>query len=444
MSMRWEMLLSCDRLGMKERRPSTATRSDFQVDFDRIVFSGALRRLQDKTQVFPLAQGAHVRTRLTHSLEVSSVGRSLGSMVGEVLVQRHGLQPLLCAQDIGNLVAAACLAHDIGNPPFGHAGEEAMRSWFAESACGREALSELSTQQQLDLLRFEGNAQGFRQLTRLQNERNEGGMRLSCATLATFSKYPCAVNASCRHGKFGFFVDDVRGFESVARTVGLLPQGQSDWCRHPLAFLVEAADDICYHIIDIEDACRIGLLSSEQGCELLLALLASYGGNTGQLRSRMDDILSEQGRIEFLRAKAIGCCIEDAVATFLDHEAALLDGQRIAPLTQDMKTGTALDACRDLAEAYIYRSVPVAEVGIAGLEVLRGLLDALVGAVQDVAQRGEQASARSQLLICMLPERIDYSDPYRRLLAVTDFISAMTDTQALTLYRKLTGITLPR
>src|SRR5512143_3040471 len=314
--MDWNRLLSCVRLGMASRRAASEARTDFQRDFDRIVFSAAFRRLQDKTQVFPLSQSDYVRTRLTHSLEVSSVGRTLGTKVGDSVIRRHRLQEVY-PQDFGATVAAACLAHDIGNPPFGHSGEDAIRLWFATSTTGKDVLEQLNPVQQEDFLRFEGNAQGFRLIARLQSPDNRGGMQLTCATLGTFTKYPRASwlegtePAGIAFKKFGFFQDDADLFAEMAGELGLTNVAPGAWRRHPLAYLVEAADDICYRIIDIEDAFRLSQLPYEEVRNLLLPLAGQ-----DKVAPRLESINDLKERIAYLRAKAIGNIIEQVHECF--------------------------------------------------------------------------------------------------------------------------------
>jgi len=311
--MRWERLLSRRRLGTA---PSAEVpdRTAFQRDYDRLVFSSAFRRLQDKTQVFPLAESDYVRTRLTHSLEASCVGRSLGTLVGQALEESDRLPDAIGAADVGAIVAAAGLAHDIGNPPFGHSGEDAIGHWFAHSEAGRRYLDQLDEAQAEELRRFEGNAQGFRVITRLQNPDSAGGLGLTCATLGAFSKYPrgAARSAAEReydgasNKKFGFFEAERGRFETVAAEVGLIPRraGES-WYRHPLAFLVEAADDICYHIVDLEDAFRLGHVTFAETEALLHAIAAPRSG-------RLSAIQGEKEKIAYLRATAINALVSPA------------------------------------------------------------------------------------------------------------------------------------
>ncbi len=448
--MDWNRLLSRARPGLSRQQPDSEARTDFQRDFDRIVFSSAFRRLQDKTQVFPLSQSDYVRTRLTHSLEVSSVGRSLGTMVGDSVIRRHGLKGVY-PQDFGAVVAAACLAHDIGNPPFGHAGEDAIRLWFTASATGRKVLKRLTEAQRQDFLRFEGNAQGFRIITRLQSPDNRGGMQLTCATLGIFTKYPraSALPAEPPPGiafkKFGFYQDDWDLFAEVAGQLGLEPVLPGAWTRHPLAYLVEAADDICYRIIDVEDAFRLQQLSYAEVRDLLLTLT----GTPERAHRKMDRITRPKEKIEYLRAKAIGAIIEQAHQCFMAHEDAILAGAFADELLDIIPAADAMRALKDCGEKQVYVSRPVVEVEAAGFEVLGGLLEAFMSTVADIADHGPNASSKSRMLIHLIPEqfagpgRQPSADPYRRVLAITDFVSGMTDSYAVTLFKKLTGMSLP-
>ncbi|MBE2293694.1 MAG: deoxyguanosinetriphosphate triphosphohydrolase [Phycisphaerales bacterium] len=448
--MDWNRLLSRARPGLSHQHPDNEARTDFQRDFDRIVFSSAFRRLQDKTQVFPLSQSDYVRTRLTHSLEVSSVGRSLGTMVGDSVIRRHHLQQVY-PQDFGAVVAAACLAHDIGNPPFGHAGEDAIRVWFQTSATGQTLLTRLDKAQQQDFLRFEGNAQGFRIITKLQSPDNPGGMQLTCATLGTFTKYPrtsmlpVAPPPGIAFKKFGFYQDDADLFAEIAEQLGLVPILPGAWSRHPLAYLVEAADDICYRIIDVEDAFRLQQLRFEEVRDLLLPLT----GEPDRAQHKMGQITRSKEKIEYLRAKAIGAIIDQVHRCFMDNEAAILAGDFAMELLDVIPAANAMHALKECGETQVYVSKPVVEVEAAGFEVLGGLLDAFITTVNDLATHGSAASPKSRMLIHLIPEsfvgpsRIPSPNLYRRVLAITDFVSGMTDSYAVTLFKKLTGISLP-
>lgn len=449
--MPWQLLLSRTRIGRHHPHPDNEARTDFQRDFDRIVFSSAFRRLQDKTQVFPLARSDYVRTRLTHSLEVSSVGRSLGTMVGDAVIKRHHLRGVY-PQDFGALVAAACLAHDIGNPPFGHAGEDALRLWFARSTTAQHALAALAPAQQQDFLQFEGNAQGFRIITRLQSPDNHGGMQLTCATLGAFTKYPRTAwlvrpptaNLAFLQ-KFGFYQDDAPLFAELAVQLGLKELAPGAWMRHPLAYLVEAADDICYRIIDIEDAFRLQHLPFSEVCALLLPLT----GNAHHALNKLRRIHRPKEQIEYLRALSIGEIIAQVHSCFMDHEAQILDGTLQQQLLDLIPAATAMQALREYGEQRIYVARPVLEVEVAGFEVLGALLETFVAAVHDVAHNGIHATSKNRMLLHLIPEPfigvggLPAADAYQRLLGITDFVSGMTDSYAVALFKKLTGISLP-
>jgi dGTPase len=438
---RWQRLLSADRLGAGSA-PRGVERTAFQQDYDRIVFTSAFRRLKDKTQVFPLSRSDYVRTRLTHSLEASCVGRSLGAVVGREIIARHGLTGVETA-DFGAIVAAACLAHDIGNPPFGHAGEDAIREWF--KASGLLERYDFGPAKRADFARYEGNAQGFRILTRLQSPANPG-LQLTLAVLATFTKYPRASwlpDSSGEGGKFGFFQEDAESFAHVAQATGLIEYAPGAWHRHPLAYLVEVADDTCYLIVDLEDASRLGFVPTGEA-ERLLADLAGTGVNQDKL-ARMPEA---KERVEYLRAKAIGSLLEGAAAVFLANEAEILAGKFEGDLLQSSPAADALRAVQEVAREHIYVARPALEIETAGFEVLGGLLSLFIAAVE--AGAGERMmTTRERMLLNLLPAQFlgprnkPDPDPYRRFLRVADFVAGMTDSYAVDLYRKLKGIDLP-
>jgi dGTPase len=434
-------------------RPPVADpqRSPFIVDSDRIVFSSAFRRLQDKTQVFPLADNDYVRTRLTHSLEVASVARSLGMRVGARIVERHPeLAPRYHASDFGAIVSAAALAHDLGNPPFGHSGEDAISHWFKTSPVVAEARErELSPAERADFERFEGNAQGFRIVARLQMPDNPG-LRLTYATLGAFTKYPRAAHlpggvkpSGVGAKKFGFFQAERALFAEVAERTGLLRRSADAewWCRHPLAFLVEAADDICYRLVDFEDGFRLKFLGYTEVRDAFLAV-------TGDPRDaeRAGKIHDEKDRIAFLRAQAIGAAIGQAADAFLAHEESILRGELEDELLNlDLPARDALRRIKERSRETIYATTRGVEIEAAGYEVLGGLLDVFYGAVDDLARHGSGAARRSEKLARLVPAQFlaPTATPYERLLRMTDFVSGMTDSYAVSLYKKVRGISLP-
>lgn len=448
--MYWSKLLTRQRLGSNTLPTRTTLRTDFQRDFDRIIFCSAFRRLQDKTQVFPLSKMDYVRTRLTHSLEASSIGRSLGTLVGQAIIERHQLKGTTAAE-IGNICAAACLAHDIGNPPFGHSGEEAIRHWAQTAAYGKAYIERLSPPERADFLAFEGNAQGFRIVSRLQNPDNPGGLQLTCATLAAFSKYPRVAYTTgprlqgISTKKHGINLADQALFSQVADATGLLPHPGHDhaWHRHPLAFLVEAADDIAYRVIDIEDGYRLGHLSYNIAISALTTLLPSSATHAiAQIRDPKD-------RIEYLRAKVINHMTEQIIDCFMENEASILAGQFEQSLLTQLQCHAQLDDLLRLARDYIYCAPEVISVQAAGFQVIGDLLERFMQVIDDVAEQGARACPHSQMLLQLIPAqfigpaRQPATDPYTRLLLLTDFVSGMTDSYAVALYKKVTGISLP-
>jgi len=451
MSMQWEKLLCRNRLGTDQLADSTL-RTDFQRDFDRIVFASAFRRLQDKTQVFPLSSNDYVRTRLTHSLEASCLGRSLGTLVGEQVIARHKLDGFE-ASDFGDICAAACLGHDIGNPPFGHSGEDAFRHWACEADYGQRRVAILSGSQRDDFLNFEGNAQGFRILSRLQNPDNHGGLQLTCATLAAFTKYPreSYLGGSNFPGvsakKQGFVAEDLELFKAVAEATGLIRRDpiHAIWARHPLAFLVEAADDISYRVVDIEDGYRLGYLTFDDVVELYGAVLQLPPSQ----QDRLDALRSNKEKVEFLRAKVINEVIGQTVSCFLDNEAGLLSGEFDQPLLDMLPKSAGLEQLIQVARARIYSVPEVVEIQAAGFQVIGELLECFIQVLDDVAEKGDKATAKSRMMIRLIPEqfvgpnRVPFSNSYTRLLRLTDYISGMTDSYAVSLYKQITGISLP-
>jgi dGTPase len=452
MIMQWPKLLCPDRLGSTSLAGAEPQRSPFQRDSDRIIFSSAFRRLQDKTQVFPLADNDYVRTRLTHSLEVASVARSLGTIIGTAIVERGEL-PGFHASDFGAVVSAAALAHDLGNPPFGHSGEDAIRVWFESSKVAQDARTMLKKNEQQDIQFFEGNAQGFRLITRLQMPDNPG-LRLTCATLGAFTKYPiealvpekARIHEGASTKKFGFFQSERDFFTEVANRCGLIRRTplHSWWVRHPLAFLVEAADDLCYRLVDFEDGFRLGHIEYEEVRDRFVRVIGD-----DKAGPRADQMREKKERIEFLRALAIGTAVQQTAELFLANEDAIMAGDFDQPLIDHIPAGPELEAIKQRSVETIYSTTRGVEIEAAGFAVLGGLLDDFVTAVSDVARRGKHASPRSRKLLRLVPEqslgpnREPDTSPYQRLLRMIDFVSGMTDTYAVSLYRKIRGISLP-
>ena len=443
MTMQWSRLLSAQRLGHHGAEPVTPARNPFQKDWDRVVFCSAFRRLQDKTQVHSLPESDYVRNRLTHSLEVSSVGRSLGAQVGQTILQRHEANLVGAATDgigaaeFGHIVAAACLGHDIGNPPFGHFGEATIQHWF-RSGPGAALIERLHPAQQRDFLFFEGNAQGFRVMTRLQNWRDAGGLRLTCATLATFMKYPFGSRAADpQKKKFGHFVAEAALFEEMAGNVGLLALGDDRYARHPLTYLVEAADDICYSVVDIEDGFKLGRITFAEAEERLKSLLR-------RLPPRYVEIEDETWKIAYLRAKVIGDLIDLAVEVFLDHEADILQGRFGGDLLSRTAVAPQLEDIAGFTRQRIFETRERFQTEVMGGEILTSLLAAFCDAHHALEQAGGDTAVlapRQRALLRLMPQtpRGDVSR-YDWLLSVTDFISGMTDTYALSQFQRLRGL----
>ena len=449
--MEWERLLTDSRLG--ERRPVKQKlsdgRSEFQKDFDRIVFSPAFRRLQDKTQVFPLPESDFVHTRLTHSLEVSCVGRSLGNLIGETIIKRNpSLSNRFTKFHFGEIVAAACLAHDIGNPPFGHSGEDAIAEYF-RSGNGQNFKSKIKDEKKwTDLVKYEGNAQGFRIITKLQNPKVKGGLNLTYSTLAAVTKYPresliSAQNKSLQnkaYRKYGFFQAEKEIFKEVADATGLdcMKNKRSYWwCRHPLTFLVEAADDICYRVMDLEDGFRLGLIPFKETEEMLIPLI-----NKQALKGYKEK--DEKDRIGYLRAIAISELVNELTKVFLDEEKNILNGKFEDDLIGEIKRAKALNRIKEISIAKIYKSRSVVEREVAGYEVLGGLLDIFIDSYNEAYEK--KISSKNKSVFALLPNRISEDIPddiYLRLLRIIDFVSGMTDSFAVSLFRKIKGISLP-
>lgn len=440
--MNWEQLLSYQQFGdkVREHRPG---RSAFEQDYDRIIFSHPFRRLQDKTQVHPLPEHDFVHTRLTHSLEVSSVGRSLGKLVGDVVLQRDTkLAEKFSIHDFGAIVATASLAHDIGNPPFGHSGEDAISEFFK---CGEGLKFEklVNKPEWHDLINFEGNAQGFRILNKEQYQ----GLRLTYASLAAFSKYPRQsfvdkIDQSRRsQKKYGFFQSEKENFKSVAEATGLPNYESYMWGRHPLAFLVEAADDICYHLIDLEDGCRMGLVSYDD----TIALFSELLGKKFQL-DKLNRITSVDERIGTLRALSIGQLIDECITLFLDEEQNMLSGTFDIALTDLIPSSKVLSHIIEISIRDIYRSRQVVETEAAGFEVLPGLLEAFTSAAHEKFT-SEKTTKRNKSLLNLLPpetqmELKNSTSTYQVLMTCIDYVSGLTDTHAISLFRKIKGISL--
>ncbi len=446
--MNWEKLLSLKRFGdyeVRKRIDQDESRLGFEVDYDRIIFSDSFRSLQDKTQVVPLSKTDFVHTRLTHSLEVSVVARSLGRIVGEHVIEKYpelgklGYRP----NDFGAITAAAALSHDIGNPPFGHSGEKSIGEFF-KTGKGKAFRSELTDKQWQDLIDFEGNANGFKILTESVNNI-QGGLRLSYATLGAFIKYPkesLPKKPSNRISdkKYGIFQSDLGFFEELARELGMKPNGNGpglSFARHPLAFLVEAADDICYTIIDFEDGINLGLISEDYALEYLINLVRDTI-NTKKYNS----LNNTKDRVSYLRALAIGNLIQEAARVFIANEDLILAGEFHRSLLEKCRYEAQMNDIIKLSVEKIYQSKEVVEKEVAGYQVISDLLDVFITAVNNAHENKD--SNYDRLILLMRPEKYGsiQESLYERLLSVCNMVSNFSDGYALLLHKKIKGVDL--
>ncbi|MDP4600042.1 MAG: deoxyguanosinetriphosphate triphosphohydrolase [Polaribacter sp.] len=442
--MNWEQLLSLKRFGDTKKRPRIAqdeTRLGFDVDFDRIIFSEAFRSLQDKTQVIPLSETDFVHTRLTHSLEVSVVGRTLGRRVGKILLERHpNLVDLgYTFNDFGAIVAAASVMHDIGNPPFGHSGEKAIGEYF-KSGNGVKYKDQLTPKEYQDLIDFEGNANGFKILTE-NREGISGGLRLSYATLGAFLKYPkeSLPKKPTNHivdKKYGFFQSEKEAFLDVVTDLGMTPKSKENnsFYRHPLAYLVEAADDICYTIIDFEDGINLGLIEEEFALEYLIKLVK----DTIDIK-KYHSLQHKKDRVSYLRALAIGVLINDAVDIFLANEDKILAGNFERSLLDKCKYEAQINDIIKLSISKIYQSKEVVEKEVAGYRIIGDMLDIFITALNN--DYNGIASNYDSLILKMLPEeyKSNIATVYQRIMSICSYISGMSDSFAIRIHKKLTG-----
>ena len=442
--MNWEQLLSLKRFGDTQKRPRITqdeTRLGFDVDFDRIIFSSAFRSLQDKTQVIPLSETDFVHTRLTHSLEVSVVGRTLGRRVGKVLLERHpNLQELgYTLNDFGAIVAAASVTHDIGNPPFGHSGEKAIGEYF-KTGKGSKYKDQLSVKEYQDLIDFEGNANGFKILTE-SREGVPGGLRLSYATLGAFLKYPkeSLPKKPTNHivdKKYGVFQSEKTEFLDVVQELGLLQKSaeNSSFYRHPLAYLVEAADDICYTIIDFEDGINLGLIEEEFALEYMIKLVKDTIDS-----KKYHSLKHKKDRVSYLRALAIGVLINEAVDIFLANEDAILNGDFEKSLLEKCKYEAQINDIIKISVSKIYKSKEVIEKEVAGYRIIADLLAVFVTALNNNFEG--KASNYDTLVLNLLPEehQMDNTNLYNRIMMICSYVAGMSDGYAIRMHKKLMG-----
>ena len=443
--MNWEQLLSLRRQGDTNKRlriEQDETRLGFEVDYDRIIFSSAFRSLQDKTQVIPLSKTSFVHTRLTHSLEVSVVGRSLGRIIGKAVLEKyphlkktHGYQ----SNDFGAIVAAASLAHDIGNPPFGHSGEKAIGDFFLNGK-GKRFKSQLSKKEYQDLIDFEGNANGFKILSENKNGV-EGGLRLSYATLGAFMKYPKESlpkkpTSTISDKKYGVFQSEKDFFIEVANELGLQNKGDSkdiSFSRHPLAFLVEAADDICYTIIDFEDGINLGLIDEEFALEYLIKLVKDNINTV-----KYNNLKKSSDRLAYLRSLAINTLVAEVASVFINNEEAILNGKFTTSLLDKSNYKAQVDDIIKISVQKIYKSNNVIDKEIAGYKILNTLLDVFTNSVENY-KSGTITQFDQLILNDLILENPDDSSMYQYLIETCNYISRLTDSNAMLNFQKING-----
>ena len=438
--MSWNRLICSKRLGMERyRSASTQSRSDFQRDFDRLVFSSPFRRLQNKTQVFPLPGSIFVHNRLTHSLEVSSVGKSLANEVYMRLAPKYaGTEVAEKLAHIVEIVGAACLAHDLGNPPFGHSGERTIATYFSEGK-GMAIKPLLSEEEWTDLVNFDGNANSFRLLAHQFKGRRQGGLAMTYTTLASIVKYPYTSINTPKKGKFGFFQSERDCYRLVAEELGIIEKSKDVFARHPLVYLMEAADDICYQIMDIEDAHKLKILN----CATVLSLFMDYF--PAERRTRMQEVVDmladDNEKVAYMRSCVIGELVGECANVFVENEEMILRGEftgcLIDHISECPRQGYA--NCSSTAWAKIYNSSDVVDIELAGNQIITFLLDRLLDAVMHPEKN------YSKLLLSRVPNQYDTSAEtlYGKIQSVLDHISGMTDVYALDLFRKLNGLSLP-
>jgi len=440
--MEWKQLLTVKRYGQENRKreASPSVRSEFQRDYDRLIFSSPFRRMQNKTQVFPLPGSVFVHNRLTHSLEVASIGRSLGNMVSEQLLQQPAFSNIHELHEIGTIVATACLAHDMGNPPFGHSGEKAISSFFVKEE-GNQIIEDfkLTPQQKNDLTRFEGNANALRLLTHQFKGRRFGGFSLTYTTLAGLIKYPFPSMNNLNQKKYGYFQTEQHAFEDIANRLKLKRLSKGHYARHPLVHLVEAADDISYLIMDLEDAQKLNIIDTPRAKELLLDF------HSAKEKQRIDGVMKEVSdvneQISYLRAITINKLAQAAADVFLHHHDAILEGTFEGSLTDRLEDHLQkpMKTLRDVGFGEIYKHRKVVEIELAGFNILETLVREFTRAIN------HHDSKYYENLLKLVPEqfRTTDEDPYERLRSVIDFISGMTDLYALEIYRSIKGIEMP-
>ena len=443
--MEWKQLISNKRFGQEHKHAERHDdRSEFKRDYDRLIFSSAFRRLQNKTQVFPLPGSIFVHNRLTHSLEVASVGMSIGNDISRHVIQKRPELKDTLVEEIGTIVSAACLAHDLGNPPFGHSGEKAIQTFFSEGP-GQKIKSMVSSEFWDDITHFEGNANAFRILTHRFKGRRQGGFVMTYSMLASIVKYPFASCLAGNHGKFGFFASETESYRKIADELGIFcksaPGEPLKYARHPLVYMVEAADDICYEIMDIEDSHKLKILSFAETEHLLLSFFDEDIQQKIRQRIIDEELSDENEKVVYMRASVIGKLENECVAAFLAHEEEILagtfEGSLIDHISERQKK--AYKECEKISYSKIYQSKPVLDIELSGYQIMATLMEVFI----EAAVNPSRFYSKQLLRRVSSQYDIENENPEERIMAVIDYISGMTDIYALDIYQKINGISLP-
>ena len=443
--MEWKQLISNKRFGQEHKHAERHDdRSEFKRDYDRLIFSSAFRRLQNKTQVFPLPGSIFVHNRLTHSLEVASVGMSIGNDISRRIIQKRPDLKDTLVEEIGTIVSAACLAHDLGNPPFGHSGEKAIQTFFSEGP-GLKIKSMVSSEFWDDITHFEGNANAFRILTHRFKGRRQGGFVMTYSMLASIVKYPFASSLAGNHGKFGFFASEAESYRKIADELGIscksAPGEPLKYARHPLVYMVEAADDICYEIMDIEDSHKLKILSYAETEHLLLSFFDEDIQQKIRERIIDEELTDENEKVVYMRASVIGKLENECVAAFLAHEEEILAGTFAGSLIDHIseRQKKAYKECEKTSYSKIYQSKPVLDIELSGYQIMATLMKVFV----EAAVNPSRFYSKQLLRRVSSQYDIENENLEERIMAVLDYISGMTDIYALDIYQKINGISLP-
>ena len=443
--MEWKQLISNKRFGQEHKHAERHDdRSEFKRDYDRLIFSSAFRRLQNKTQVFPLPGSIFVHNRLTHSLEVASVGMSIGNDISRRVIQKQPDLKDTLVEEIGTIVSAACLAHDLGNPPFGHSGEKAIQTFFSEGP-GLKIKPMVSSEFWDDITHFEGNANAFRILTHRFKGRRQGGFVMTYSMLASIVKYPFASSLAGNHGKFGFFASEAESYKKIADELGIscksAPGEPLKYARHPLVYMVEAADDICYEIMDIEDSHKLKILSYAETEHLLLSFFDEDIQQKIRQRIIDEELTDENEKVVYMRASVIGKLENECVAAFLAHEEEILagtfEGSLIDHISECQKK--AYKECEKTSFSKIYQSKPVLDIELSGYQIMATLMEVFI----EAAVNPSRFYSKQLLRRVSSQYDIENENLEERIMAVLDYISGMTDIYALDIYQKINGISLP-